>query len=217
MLSAAFLSGHIWNVLFIISDDRSFVHLVVIFHPQVNEGFPRKEKKGRKKMPDPHLGQDPISDFSKFPCPSVTRVASAFRFQEPRTRRDPDSDSPPSNCRPTGCHWVLLYGLFFSIFIFLSFVFFLGPHQRHTEVPRVGVECQLLLPVYTTATAMPDLNCVFDLHRSQPRGILNPLRGARDRTGNLVVPSQIHFHCAMMGTPCYSFQFGDLRLFFLPQ
>ena len=34
MLSVAFLSGHIWSVLFIISDDRSFVHLVVIFHPK---------------------------------------------------------------------------------------------------------------------------------------------------------------------------------------
>ena len=34
MLSVAFLSGHIWSVLFIISDDRFFVHLVVIFHPK---------------------------------------------------------------------------------------------------------------------------------------------------------------------------------------
>ena len=37
--------------------------------------------------------------------------------------------------------------------------------------------------------------------------ILNPLREARDRTGNLVVPSQIRFHCAKMGTPIH-FQFN---------
>ena len=31
--------------------------------------------------------------------------------------------------------------------------------------------------------------------------ILNPLREARDRTRNLMVPIQIHFRCATMGTP----------------
>ena len=31
--------------------------------------------------------------------------------------------------------------------------------------------------------------------------ILNPLNEARDRTRNLMVPSQIRFHRAMMGTP----------------
>ena len=31
--------------------------------------------------------------------------------------------------------------------------------------------------------------------------ILNPLSEARDQTCNLMVPSQIRFHCAMMGTP----------------
>ena len=32
--------------------------------------------------------------------------------------------------------------------------FFLGPHLRHMEVPRLGVESELL--VYTAATATPD-------------------------------------------------------------
>ena len=37
---------------------------------------------------------------------------------------------------------------------FLSF--FLGLHLWHMEVPRLGVESELQLPAYTTATAMPD-------------------------------------------------------------
>ena len=41
-----------------------------------------------------------------------------------------------------------------------------------------------------------------DLHlSSQQRHILNPLREARYQTHNLMVPSQIHFCCAMMGIP----------------
>ena len=36
------------------------------------------------------------------------------------------------------------------------FSFFLGPHLRHMEVPRLGVKLELLLPAYTTATAKPD-------------------------------------------------------------
>ena len=49
---------------------------------------------------------------------------------------------------------------------------------------------------------MPDLSCVYDLHHSSQQGrILNPLSEARDRTHNLMVPSQIRFHCSMTGTP----------------
>ena len=39
-------------------------------------------------------------------------------------------------------------------------------------------------------------------HSSQQRQIPYPLSKARDRTHNLLVPSRICFHCAMMGTPC---------------
>ena len=62
------------------------------------------------------------------------------------------------------------------------------------EVPRLGVESGLQLPAYTTATAtaMPDLSHVWDLHRSsRQHRILNPLSEARDQTRNLMVPSQI--------------------------
>ena len=33
---------------------------------------------------------------------------------------------------------------------------FLGLHLWHMEVPRLGVQLELQLPAYTTATAMPD-------------------------------------------------------------
>ena len=47
------------------------------------------------------------------------------------------------------------------------------------EVPRLGVELELQLLVYTTATAMQDPSCVCDLHySSQQRQNLNPLSKA---------------------------------------
>ena len=50
----------------------------------------------------------------------------------------------------------------------------------------------------------------LDLHHSSPqRQILNPLSEARDQICNLVVPSQIYFHCATMGTP----QSSSYRIF----
>ena len=60
------------------------------------------------------------------------------------------------------------------------------------EVPRVGVESEMQLLVYTTATATQHLSCVCDLHHSSwQRWILNPLSEAGDRTRNLMVPSRI--------------------------
>ena len=40
---------------------------------------------------------------------------------------------------------------------------FLWPHLRHMDLLRLGVECELQLLVYATATAMPDPSCIFDL------------------------------------------------------
>ena len=58
----------------------------------------------------------------------------------------------------------------------------LGPTLQHMEVPRLGVESELQMPAYATATAMtrdPSLAC--DLHHSsRQRWILNPLSKARD-------------------------------------
>ena len=43
------------------------------------------------------------------------------------------------------------------LFIYL-FIIFLGPYLRHMEVPRLGIESELLLPAYARASAMPDLS-----------------------------------------------------------
>ena len=70
------------------------------------------------------------------------------------------------------------FGFWVFFWFFLPF-FFLGPH--HMEVPRLGIESELQLPAYTTATAMWDLSHVCDLHHSSQKcQILNPVTGARD-------------------------------------
>ena len=72
------------------------------------------------------------------------------------------------------------------------------------EVPRLGVELELQLLAYATATAMRNPSCICDLHHSsRQRQILNPLGEARDRTHNLMVPSQVGFFCATMGIPSW--------------
>ena len=57
--------------------------------------------------------------------------------------------------------------LHMTIFFFLSF--FLWPHVHRMEVPRLGVESELQLPAYATATAMQDLSCMCNLHHSKAR------------------------------------------------
>ena len=75
---------------------------------------------------------------------------------------------------------------------FFLFLYFLGPHPWHMEVPRLGVKSELKLPAYTTATATRDLSCICDLHhRSWQCQIVNPLSKGRDRTRNLMVLSWI--------------------------
>ena len=60
------------------------------------------------------------------------------------------------------------------------------------EVPKLGVELELQLPAYTTATATPDLGCVFDLcQSSRQRRILNPLSEARERACTLTDTGQV--------------------------
>ena len=57
--------------------------------------------------------------------------------------------------------WLVSSPLPRELFIY---IFFLGLHQWHMEVPRLRVESELQLPAYTTATAMWDLSCILDLH-----------------------------------------------------
>ena len=76
---------------------------------------------------------------------------------------------------------------------FFFSLFFLGLHLLHMEFPRLGVELELQLLAYTTATATPDPSHVCDLHRrSQQCQILNPLSGARDQTLVFMDTSQVH-------------------------
>ena len=52
-------------------------------------------------------------------------------------------------------------------FLLSSFSFwFLEQCLRHLEVPRLGVESELQLPAYTTATAMQEPSCICDLPHS---------------------------------------------------
>ena len=78
------------------------------------------------------------------------------------------------------------------------------------EIPRLGIESELQLPAYVTATAMQDLSHVCDLHHgSQQCQILNPLREARDRAYNLIVTSWICFCCTTTGTPLGALERGQ--------
>ena len=76
--------------------------------------------------------------------------------------------------------------------IIIIIICFLGPYPWHMEVPRLGVESELQLPTYTTATAMQDLNCVCNPHCSswQP-WILNPLSDAREQIHILMNTSTV--------------------------
>ena len=70
------------------------------------------------------------------------------------------------------------------------------------EVPRLGVELELQLPAYATATSMRDPSHVCNIHHSSwQHWIPDPLSEARDRTHILRDTSRINFLCITMGTP----------------
>ena len=103
---------------------------------------------------------------------------------------------------------------------------FFGFFFRATPTAHGGYQArgltELQLPAYTTATAMPDLSHICDLHHSLWQcQILNLLSEPRDWTCNLMVPSQIHFCWAMMGTLWISFFmlsfFGWFEILKIPQ
>ena len=103
------------------------------------------------------------------------------------------------------CMWSDSSFVFCFVFVFVFvFVFFcfLWLHLWHTEVPRLGVESELQLPAYTTATATQELSCICDLqHRSQQCWIADPLSKAKDWTSVLMDTTWFCSCCATTGTP----------------
>ena len=102
---------------------------------------------------------------------------------------------------------LLIYSIIYSyqygfMDFFFFFFWFFGPYPLHMEVPRLAVKLELQLQAYTTGTATWDPSCVCGLHHSSwQHWIPDPLSKARDQTRILLDTSQIHFHCATMGTP----------------
>ena len=85
---------------------------------------------------------------------------------------------------------------------FLCVCAFLGPRLWPMEVPRLEVRLELQLLAYTTATATPDPNHIFDLHHiSWQHQILNPLSKARDRTCVLMNTSWVRKPVSSTGVP----------------
>ena len=95
-----------------------------------------------------------------------------------------------------------LQGRFSGVFCFVLFCFcLLGPLSAYGG-SWAGVTLELQLPAYAIATTTLDLSRVCDLHHSsQQHWILSSMSEARDQTRNLMVTSQIRFHCATMGIP----------------
>ena len=79
-----------------------------------------------------------------------------------------------------------------DVFDLIWFDLIFGLHLRHSEVPRLGVESELQLPVYATTTATQDPKLICNLHHSSRQcQILNPLSKAKDQTHVLMDASQV--------------------------
>ena len=104
-----------------------------------------------------------------------------------------------SKCQHFFCFLVFV----FFVFCFLVFVFFfLLFRATPTACRGLGIESELWLLTYTTATEMQDLSHVCDLQQSSKQyQIPDPLSKARGQTHFLMNTSWICFHCASLGTP----------------
>ena len=105
--------------------------------------------------------------------------------------------------------------LFMRLFAF--FFFSLGLCPWHMEVPKLGVQSELQLPAYVTATAAPDPSQVFDLHHSsQQHRILNLLRPGIEPTASWLL---VRFNSSAPRTPMRLFVLFFWKMFiqaFLP-
>ena len=98
---------------------------------------------------------------------------------------------------------ILFLKIWGAVVLFIDLFFcFLGSHVWHVEVPRPGVQSEVQLPGYTTATATRDPSRICKLcHSSQQCRILAPLREAGDRTHIFTDTSQARYCWATTGTP----------------
>ena len=91
--------------------------------------------------------------------------------------------------------WRCIFKNFFSFILPYprpKYGIFGNPYPQNMEVPKLGVDSELQLLAFTTATAMPDPSHICDLHCSlRQRRILNLLSKARDGNRILMDTSQI--------------------------
>ena len=73
------------------------------------------------------------------------------------------------------------------------------------EVPLLGIELELELPSYATATAMHDQSYMTLHHSSWQLWNFNQMSTARYHTHVLTDSSCVHYLGAMTGTPSISF------------
>ena len=136
--------------------------------------------------------------------PKVTLTGKKSREIASLWSKDTDLPIKIQKVRALRFKWGLLNpqtAFFQQIFIYL-FNFISELHPQHMEVPRLGVESELQLPAYPTATATRDLNGIFDLyHSSQQHQIPNPLSKAKDWISIPMATTQIRFCWVMTGTP----------------
>ena len=86
---------------------------------------------------------------------------------------------------------IIILGKLLQVFFFLGGGF-LGPYPGHMEIPRVGVESELQLLTYSTATDTWDSSRVCNPHHSsQQHLILNLLSKARDQTLVVIATSWV--------------------------
>ena len=126
----------------------------------------------------------------KLKCALVSpkELAGVEKKKKKKKKKKKDSQTPPPN---------ILLQQVQQVWDFFC-LFFLGPHQWQPvgmEDLRLGVQSELQLSAYITATATRDPSLICDLyHSSQQHWILNLRSKARDRSCVLMDASQIGFH-----------------------
>ena len=109
----------------------------------------------------------------------------------------PEPSSLLDPCILMDTSWVLY-------FILIFWLFRAAPEAYGSS--QGGVESELQLLAYTTATATRDPSQICHLHHSSWQcQMADPLSEARDRTQSLMDTSRIRFHCAVTGTPLVGF------------